>query len=70
MQSDQQDIVHFLQNKTFATLCHNVMHKAHNQVSPDSKVHLANMGPTWVLAAPGGHHVDHMNLAIREGMND
>ena len=23
-----------------------------------------NMGPTWVLSAPGGPHVGHMNLAI------
>ena len=32
---------------------------------PDSKVHGANMGPTWVLSAPGGPHVGPMNLAIR-----
>ena len=31
---------------------------------PDSKVHGANMGPTWVLSAPGGSHVSPMNLAI------
>ena len=31
---------------------------------PDSKVHGANMGPTWVLSAPDGPHVGHMNLAI------
>ena len=31
---------------------------------PDSKVHGANMGPTWVLSAPGGPHVSPMNLAI------
>ena len=24
---------------------------------PDSKVHRANMGPTWVLLAPDGPHV-------------
>ena len=30
----------------------------------DSKVHGANMGPTWVLSAPGGSHVGPMNLAI------
>ena len=29
-----------------------------------SKVHVANMGPTWVLSAPGGPHVGPMNLAI------
>ena len=33
--------------------------------SPDSKVHAVNMGPTWVLLAPDGPHVDLMNLAIR-----
>ena len=32
---------------------------------PDSKVHGANMGPTWVLSAPEGLHVGPMNLAIR-----
>ena len=32
---------------------------------PDSKVHGANMGPTWVLPSPGGPHVGPMNLAIR-----
>ena len=36
------------------------------KVIPDSKVHGANMGPTWVLLAPDGPHVDHMNLAIRD----
>ena len=32
---------------------------------PDSKVHGANMEPTWVLSAPDGPHVGPMNLAIR-----
>ena len=31
---------------------------------PDSKVHGANMGPTWVLSTPDGPHVGPMNLAI------
>ena len=31
---------------------------------PDSKVHGANMGPTWVLSAPDGPHVGPINLAI------
>ena len=31
---------------------------------PDSKVHGANMEPTWVLSSPGGPHVGPMNLAI------
>ena len=34
------------------------------QCSPESKVHRANMGPTWVLSAPDGPHVGPMNLAI------
>ena len=32
---------------------------------PESKGHVANMGPTWVLSAPGGSHVGPMNLVIR-----
>ena len=31
---------------------------------PDSKVHVAKMGPTWVLSAPDRPHVGPMNLAI------
>ena len=34
---------------------------------PDSKIHGANMGLTWVLSAPDGPHVSPMNLAIRVG---
>ena len=34
-------------------------------ILPDSKVHGANMGPTWVLSAPDGPLVGPMNLAIR-----
>ena len=34
-------------------------------IDPDSKVHRANVGPTWVLPAPDGPHVGPMNLAIR-----
>ena len=37
---------------------------------PDSKVHGANMGPTWVLSAPDGPHVGPMNLAIRDVFGD
>ena len=32
---------------------------------PDSKVHGANMGPTWVMWASDGPHVGPMNLTIR-----
>ena len=34
--------------------------------NPDSKVHVANMGPTMVLSASGEPHDGPMNLAIRE----
>ena len=33
---------------------------------PDSKVHGANMGPTWALSAPDGSHVGPTNLVIRD----
>ena len=36
---------------------------------PDSKIHGANMGPTWVLSVPCGPHEGPMNLAIRDGLN-
>ena len=36
---------------------------------PDSKVHGANMGPTWGRQDPGGPHVDHMNFAIWVALN-
>ena len=35
---------------------------------PDSKVHGANIGPTWDLLAPDGPHVGPMNPAIRDAM--
>ena len=31
---------------------------------PGSKVHGANMGPTWGRQDPGGPHVGHVDLAI------
>ena len=34
-------------------------------LSPDSQVHGANMGPTWVLSAPDGPHVGPMNLVFK-----
>ena len=36
--------------------------------SPDSKVHGANMGPTWGQQDPDGPHVGPMNLAIWKGI--
>ena len=35
-----------------------------NQIIPASKVHGANMGPTWGPQDPGGPHAGHMYLAI------
>ena len=35
----------------------------HRGPCPDSQVHGANMGPTWVRQDPGGPHVGPMNLA-------
>ena len=36
--------------------------------TPDNKVHGTNMGPIWVLSAPGGPHAGPMNLAIWDYM--
>ena len=30
----------------------------------DSKIHVANIGPTWVLSAPDGPYAGPMNLII------
>ena len=46
------------------TMAHILTHTNHHYC-PDSKVHGANMGHTWVLSAPDGPHVGPMNLAIR-----
>ena len=35
---------------------------------PDSKVHGANMGPTWVLSTPDEPHIGPLSLAIRNGI--
>ena len=37
-----------------------------DNMNPDSKVHGANMGPTWGQQDPGGPHVGPMNFAIWE----
>ena len=51
----QEDLI-WLTGSAFSVYIHGV---------PDSKVHGANMGPTWVLSAPDGPHVGSTNLAIR-----
>ena len=43
--------------------------KSRWETFPDSKVHGANMGPTWVLLATDGPHVGPMNLAIWDVFN-
>ena len=40
--------------------------KSNLEYTPNSEVHGANMGPTWVLVAPDGPHVGPMNLAVRD----
>ena len=38
------------------------------QVTPDSKVHGANMGPIWGRHDPGGPHAGPNNFAIWDGL--
>ena len=40
--------------------------KEFSWVNPNTKVHGANMGPSWGRQDPGGPHVGHMNFAIWE----
>ena len=42
------------------------IHMTNNRGNPDSKVHGANIGPTWILSVPSESHVDPINLAVRE----
>ena len=44
-----------------AVMCELILH-----INPDSKVHVAHMGPTWDRQDPDGPHVGHVNLAIWE----
>ena len=55
IQNDLQDVTQFCGTASFNR-------------GPDSKVHGANMGPTWVLSAPDGPHIGPMNLVIRGQM--
>ena len=47
----------------------NLWSSSHCHDFPDSKVHGANMGPTWALSAPCGPHVGPINLAIRDSLS-
>ena len=40
------------------------------EIHPDSKVHGANMGPTWGRQDPGGPHVGPINFAIWASLNE
>ena len=60
------DVSHWLLANLESSLCYH----SYNMINSfktylDSKVHGANMGPTWVLLAPDGPHIGPMNLAIR-----
>ena len=44
---------------------HNYRYRHNIWDAPNSKVHGANIGPTWALSAPDGPHVGPMNLPIR-----
>ena len=62
----------FCKNGTLIKVCRALINvlliyliKINSENVPESKVHGANMGPTWVLSALGGPHVGPMNLAIR-----
>ena len=44
---------------------HNALTMKLCHICPESKVHGANIGPTWVLSAPDGPHVSPRNLVIR-----
>ena len=41
-------------------------HTQLDYTNPDTKIHGANVGPTWGHQDPGGPHVGHKNLAIWE----
>ena len=58
----------WLRNTISITWWHHATSAAFSKTSgytfPDSKVHGANMGPTWRRQDPGGLHVGPMNLVI------
>ena len=60
-----KDLVTALNKNGSRSRLTNSVGKADRRIFPDSKVHGADIGPTWVLSAPDGPHVDPMHLAIR-----
>ena len=61
---DGTDVANNIFNMVFDGVSGQVVYSV-NRI-PDSKVHGANMGPTWVLSSPDGPHVVPINLAIRD----
>ena len=59
--------IHSFKNTTFVFSKFNEFGKYHGD-APESKIHGDNMGPTWVLLAPGGSHIGPMNLAMLDYM--
>ena len=58
----QQSCVHILWDILYLT--QSAAEVSHTM--PASKVHGANMGPTWTLSSPSVPHAGPMNLAIRD----
>ena len=56
--------VHNFDISIYINIVNSYIHRYYN--TSDSKVHGANMGPTWVLSAPDGPHVGPMSLTIRD----
>ena len=63
-----QTIRYYFHLNVKAPICQKPLDTQVPMYNPDSKVHGANMGPTWVLSAPDGPHVGPMNRAIRESL--
>ena len=42
-----------------------ILYYIYTYMHPESKIHGANMGPTWGRQDPGGPHVGHMKFVIR-----
>ena len=60
----EQDSTEYARHQRYgvAHLCPQTIHTS--DISPDSKIYGANMGPTWGRQDPGGPHIGHMNFAI------
>ena len=66
-QSHQEHLQHqvsILRYQSSCCMVRDARRKCSNMSNPDSKVHGANMGPTWGGQDPGGPHVGPMNFAM------